>query len=99
MLIALLTVDAVLKKSLLRNIQRRGPVPDSSEASNTGLHHPRQLFNCKRVKLFTGFPNNLNIMSATIGQQQGSVAATVTSIPKTMLTNIDNTLNNNAAIM
>lgn len=88
MLIALLTVDAVLKKSLLRNIQRRGTAADSSKDNN------QVISSVKGVKLSNAAANQ-HIMS-NIGLQQGSVAAT---IPKTMSDNIDNTMNNNAAIM
>ncbi|XP_037810826.1 enhancer of mRNA-decapping protein 4 homolog [Lucilia sericata] len=104
MLVALLTVDAVLKKSLLRSFQRRGNSLESSQASiaNPSIilttNQQPQLSPIIKSKVKVSFRLfNKQIMS-TIGQQ--IPAAGVVPLPSnTMAENTDNIINNNTKII
>lgn len=99
MLIALLTVDAVLKKSLLRSFQRRGNSFENSQASNSNSsiqlvpHQNLQLspFKKFKVQVSSRFINNL-AMSSTGHQITATGSGKLPS--KTMTANNDNIINN-----
>ncbi|XP_065357524.1 enhancer of mRNA-decapping protein 4 homolog [Calliphora vicina] len=105
MLIALLTVDAVLKKSLLRSFQRRGNTLESSQASinnpSTKLakHQNLQLSSGKKAKVKVSSRFSTNPTMSTIGRHQSPSTGSVSLTSKTMTENIDNIINNNTAII
>lgn len=102
MLIALLTVDAVLKKSLFRSFQRRGSSLESSQASiiKTSESLPTecnlQLSPIQKVKVSSRLLKN-HTMSST-GQQSPAVS-TAPLQSKTMSEHNENIIANNTTTM
>lgn len=98
MLIALLTVDAVLKKSLFRSFQRRGSSQDSINQTSESL--PAQcnlpLSPVTKVKVSSRLLKNL-AMSST-GQQSPAVS-TAPLQSKAMSEHNENIISNNKTTM
>lgn len=100
MLVALLVVDCVLKKFLLRSFHRRGNLPgfEASEKGYPNYFSKEQSVRPSSIKKFDLYLRLKNSSKMNSTAQQTPATGTV-SVSESIVENAEDTVNDNATIM